>query len=100
MPENMHDYELMAIFVPQLDEQGIAAAIERYTNWIVAAGGAVGSANVWGRRALAYAINKQTEGVYVLFNFQLPPAKSRDLERNLRIDEQVIRHLLVLPAEN
>jgi small subunit ribosomal protein S6 len=99
MPENTHDYELMAIFVPQLDEQGIAAAIERYTNWIVAAGGAVGSANVWGRRALAYAIKKQTEGVYVLFNFQLPPTKSRDLERNLRIDEQVIRHLLLLPAE-
>ncbi len=100
MPENMHDYELMAIIVPQLDDQGIAAAIERYTNWIVAAGGAVGSASVWGRRSLAYAIKKQNEGVYVQFVFQMPPTKSRELDRNLRIDEQVIRHLLVRPAED
>lgn len=99
MPENTHNYELVAIFVPQLDDQGIAAAIERYTNWITTAGGAIGSTNVWGRRALAYPIKKQRDGVYVQFNFELPPTSSRELERNLRIDEQVIRHLLVRPVE-
>ncbi len=99
MPENTHDYELVVIVVSQLDEQGVAAVIERYTNWITASGGAVGSTNIWGRRVLAYAIKKHTDGVYVQFNFQLPPTKSRELERNLRIDEQVIRHLLVRPNE-
>jgi small subunit ribosomal protein S6 len=99
MPENAHDYELVVIVVPQLDEQGVAAVIERYSNWISAAGGTVGSTNVWGRRTLAYAIKKQTDGVYAQLNFQLPPNKSRELERNLRIDEQVIRHLLVRPDE-
>jgi len=99
MPENMHDYELVVIVVSQLDEQGVAAVIERYTNWITASGGTVGSTNIWGRRVLAYAIKKHTDGVYVQFNFQLPPTKSRELERNLRIDEQVIRHLLVRPNE-
>ncbi len=99
MPENTHDYELVVIVVSQLDEQGVAAVIERYTNWITASGGTVGSTNIWGRRVLAYAIKKHTDGVYVQFNFQLPPTKSRELERNLRIDEQVIRHMLVRPDE-
>ena len=99
MPENTHDYELVVIIVSQLDEQGVAAVIERYTNWIAASGGTVGSTNVWGRRVLAYPIKKQTDGVYAQLNFQLPPSKSRDLERNLRIDEQVIRHMLVRPDE-
>ena len=97
MPENTRDYELIVIVVPQLDDQGIATAIARYNNWIVAADGTVSGTNVWGRRALAYAIKKQTDGVYVQLNFQLAPGKSRELERNLRIDEQVIRHLLVRP---
>jgi small subunit ribosomal protein S6 len=99
MPENAHDYELVVIVVPQLDEQGVAAAIERYTNWIAAASGTVGSTKIWGRRVLAYPIKKHTDGVYVQLNFQLPPSKSRELERNLRIDEQVIRHMLVRPDE-
>ena len=53
------------------------------------------STNVWGRRALAYAIGKQTDGIYIQFNFQLTPNETRELERNLRLDEQVIRHLLI-----
>lgn len=100
MPETTRDYELMVVFAPQLDDQGVANAIERYTNWITAAGGAAAAPNIWGRRTLAYPIKKQTEGVYVQFDFQLPPAKSRELERNLRIDEQVLRHLLVRPDED
>lgn len=100
MSANTHSYELVAIFVSQLDDQGIATAVERYTNWIAAAGGAVGGANVWGRRALAYPIKKQSDGVYVQFNFELPPTKSRELERALRIDEQALRHLLVRLTED
>lgn len=100
MPETTRDYELMVVFAPQLDDQGVATAIERYANWITAAGGTVATPNVWGRRTLAYPIKKQTEGVYVQFVFQLPPTRSRELERNLRIDEQVLRHLLVRPDED
>ncbi len=72
MPETTRDYELMVVFAPQLDDQGVATAIERYTNWITAAGGVAAAPNVWGRRTLAYPIKKQTEGVYVQFDFQLP----------------------------
>jgi small subunit ribosomal protein S6 len=95
MPEILRDYELVTIIVPQLDDQGVATAIERISGWITSGGGTIGSTNVWGRRTLAYAIQKLNEGVYVVFNFQLPPSKTRELERDLRINEQVIRHLLV-----
>ncbi len=97
MAENLRDYELVVIIPPQLDDQGVATAIERISGWITSGGGTIGSTNVWGRRALAYAIKKQNEGVYVQFNFQLLPSKSRELERSLRLNEQVIRHLLVRP---
>jgi small subunit ribosomal protein S6 len=97
MPENLRDYELIVIIVAQLDDQGVATAIERISGWITSGGGTIGSTNVWGRRALAYAIKKKNEGVYVQFNFQLLPSKSRELERSLRLNEQVIRHLLVRP---
>jgi small subunit ribosomal protein S6 len=49
---------------------------------------------------MAYSIKKQTEGIYVQVNFQLPPNATRDLERNLKIDEQIIRHLVVRPNED
>lgn len=100
MSEITRNYELVTILVPQLDDQGIAAAIERLSGWITAVGGTVGSSNVWGRRMLAYPIKKLTEGIYAQFNFEMLPSKSRELERNLRIDEQVIRHMLVRPDED
>ncbi len=97
MPEISRDYELVVIIVPPLDDQGIATAIERISGWITSGGGTIGSTNVWGRRTLAYAIKKLNEGVYIQFNYQLLPSKSRELERSLRIDEQILRHLLVRP---
>ena len=99
MTNVLRDYELVFIAVPQLDEQGVATLTERVSGWITAAGGAIAGTNVWGRRALAYAIGKYKDGTYVQLDIQLDPSTTRDLERNLRIDEQVIRHLLVRPDE-
>ena len=89
------NYELILIAVPELDEQGVPTLTERVTGWITSAQGNVTKTSVWGRQRLAYAIRKQTEGIYILFNTELAPSATRDLERNLRIDQQVIRHLLV-----
>ena len=50
---------------------------------------------MWGRRNLAYAIRKLTEGIYVVINFQLDPSGTRELDRNLRLDEQIIRYLAI-----
>ncbi len=99
MQQAMRDYELVFIAVPTLDDEALAALTDRVTGWITGAGGTVGSTKVWGRQKLAYAIRKQTEGIYVQVNFQLVPSASRDLERNLQIEEQVMRHLVVRTDE-
>jgi small subunit ribosomal protein S6 len=99
MEQAMRDYELVLIAVPQLEEQALATLNERVAGWITSAQGTVTGTKVWGRQKLAYQIQKQTEGIYVQVNFQLPPSACRDLERNLQIDEQIVRHLLVRPDE-
>ena len=95
MQNAVRDYELVLIAVPQLDDEGLAALNERVATWITAANGAVTKTSVWGRQKLAYQIGKHTDGIYVQLDFQLNPSASRELERNLRIDEQIIRHLIV-----
>ena len=95
MTERMHDYEMVVIAVPELDEQALATFNDRITGWITSAGGTMANTNVWGRRRLAYAIRKKTDGIYVQFNYQMDPNASRELDRSLRIDEQVIRHMVI-----
>ena len=95
MSNIIRDYELVLITVPQLEEEALATLIQRVTGWIAAGNGTVTGTNVWGRRNLAYAIRKLTEGIYVVLNFQLDPSGTRELDRNLRLDEQIIRYLAI-----
>ncbi len=99
MDQPLRNYEMVVVANAALDDDGLAALNQRIANWIAAGGGAVTNTNVWGRRQLAYAINKQTNGIYVQYDFQLAPSASRELDRNLRIDENVIRHLVVRKDE-
>ncbi len=100
MEQAMRDYELVFIAVPTLEEPALTTLNERVAGWITNAKGTILGTKVWGRQKLAYQIRKQTEGIYVQVNFQLPPSACRDLERNLRIDEQVIRYLVVRPDQD
>jgi small subunit ribosomal protein S6 len=95
MSNIMRDYELVLITVPQLEEEALATLIQRVTGWITTGNGTVTNTNIWGRRQLAYAVRKLTEGIYVVVNFQMDPSGTRDLDRNLRLDEQIIRHLAI-----
>ena len=95
MSDILRDYEMVVIAAPQLDDDGLSTLTQRISGWITGANGAVSETNVWGRRSMLYPINKQTEGIYVQLNFQLAPSASRELERNLRLDEKVIRHLVI-----
>jgi small subunit ribosomal protein S6 len=97
MEQAVRDYELVFIALPTLEDQALETLNERVAGWITSAKGTVIGTKVWGRQKLAYQIRKQTEGIYVQVNFQLPPTACRDLERNLRIDEQIVRHLVVRP---
>jgi small subunit ribosomal protein S6 len=92
----MRSYELVCVVQPDLDETAFNAVIDRIKGWVTEAGGSVDKVDVWGRRRLAYPIRKHMEGQYVLFNLSLKPSTTADLERNIRYQETVLRHMLTL----
>lgn len=91
----MRHYELGFILHPQVEQPDVTQAVERVKQYVVTGGGEVTSVDVWGRRTLAYLIRKQREGTYVFFQAQLDPQAVQSLERNLKLDEQVLRYLLL-----
>jgi len=91
----MRNYELVCIVHPDLDETAFNGVIEKVKGWIAEGNGTLAKADVWGRRRMAYAIRKQREGQYVLFEFMLDPTYSATLERNIRFLEPVMRHMLI-----
>lgn len=91
----LHEYELIYILNPQLEAEALDAAIAKINQFIIGKGGAITSEDRWGKRKLAYAIKHLQEGTYVLTKFKLKPTFSKELESNLRIAEEVLRHLLV-----
>lgn len=95
MSDALRDYELVAIADPMLDDEGLAALNQRVANAIATGNGTVTETSVWGRRKLAYEIRKQTEGIYLQVNFQMAPSASRELERTLKLDEQIIRYQII-----
>ena len=90
----MRNYELVLIVQPDLDETAFNEAVDRVKSWVDNASGKVGKVDVWGKRKLAYLIQKQREGQYVLLNISLSPDATQELERNIRFLEPVMRHML------
>ena len=91
----MRYYELMMV-VPQMDDDGLSATLDRVNNDIGERGGTVVRQQRWGgNRRLAYPINNHNEGSYVLTHLELDPERASELEANLRVSEHVLRHLLL-----
>lgn len=93
--ETLHDYELVAIISPELPEERFEATLENIGRFITERGGTISETQKWGKKKLAYPIKHFTEGNYVLTRFKMKPALNKELEANLRISEEVLRHLLV-----
>ncbi len=91
----MRDYELVFIIRPNIDDEAVTAVVDKVSNLIKTGSGEVTSVDIWGRRTLAYPINNHREGVYVLFRTKMPPTALPEMERNLKLSEDVIRYLLV-----
>ncbi|MGB9592338.1 MAG: 30S ribosomal protein S6, partial [Candidatus Kryptoniota bacterium] len=87
----MRNYELVMIARPDLEENALTEIITKVTNWINENGGQIEKVDQWGKRKLAYPINKQTEGHYVQMNLSIPAVYAPQLERNLRYLEPVMR---------
>jgi len=94
----MRNYELVCILQPDLDETAFNGVIDRVKGWVSDSGGSVEKVDIWGRRKLSYTIRKQRDGQYVLLNIALNPSAAAELERNLRFQESIIRHMLSVVA--
>ena len=94
----MNKYELMFIIDPVLDDEKKDAVIETVKG-IIAASGEVAETDVWGLKKLAYPIQKKTEGYYVVMQFTATPDLPKELDRRLRISDNVMRHIIVSKDE-
>ena len=90
----MRNYELVCVIQPDLDETAFNGVLEKVKSWISDSGGTVDKVDVWGRRKLAYIIKKHREGQFVLLNMTMNPTATAELQRNLRFQEPIIRHML------
>lgn len=96
----MNRYEMIYIIDTDLEETARKELIEKVSALITNNGGEIEKIDeTWGKRRLAYAINYKTEGWYVLVNFKAPVDLPRELERNLQINENVLRYLVIKLVE-
>ncbi len=91
----LRTYELVLVVQPGLDEEGLDAFVNTFTGMVDEAGGQVVDMEHMGRRRLAYPIRKATEGHYVLLHLNLESPALREIERRIRLSEDVLRHLIV-----
>ncbi|MDU0968048.1 MAG: 30S ribosomal protein S6 [Actinomycetaceae bacterium] len=91
----MRAYELMVILNPEVDERTVAPAMEKLLKVVVDNGGTVDNVDIWGKRRLAYDINKQSEGIYVVVDMTTTPDIAAELDRQLSLNETVMRTKLL-----
>ena len=91
-------YELLLILDPSLDERTVAPSIDTFLNVVRQGGGSVESVEVWGRRRLAFEIRKNAEGIYAVINVTAPSAAVTELDRQLNLNESVLRTKIIRPA--
>ena len=94
----MHQYELMVILDPEIDERTVAPSLDKFLNVVLNDGGTIENIDIWGKRRLAYEIQKKNEGIYAVVNFTAEPATTTELDRQLKLSEAVMR-TKVLRAE-
>lgn len=88
-------YELVYIVRPTVDEQALAAVNERVERIVAGNGGEITRRDDWGKRRLAYPITKFNEGFYSVLQLNLPPTAVREIERSLKLTEDVLRYIVV-----
>ena len=95
---SLRQYEIMIILDPEIEERTVAPSLDKYLTVVKSDGGSVDKVDIWGRRRLAYDIKKKAEGIYAVVNFTAEPATAKELDRQLGLNEVVLR-TKVLRAE-
>ena len=97
METALRAYEVMVILDPDLEERTVAPSLDTYLNVVRQDGGSVEKVDVWGRRRLAYEIDKNAEGIYAIIELQAEPATVKELDRQLSLNESVLRTKVIRP---
>ena len=97
METALRTYEVMVILDPSLDERTVAPSLDTYLNVVRQDGGQIESVDVWGKRRLAYEINKSAEGIYAVIDLKAEPATVKELDRQLTLNESVLRTKVIRP---
>lgn len=93
----LRQYEVMVILDPDLDERTVAPSLDTYLNVVRQSGGTVENVDVWGKRRLAYEINKKSEGIYAVIDLTAEAAAVKELDRQLSLNESVVRTKVIRP---
>jgi small subunit ribosomal protein S6 len=93
----MRHYEMMVILDPSLEERTIQPSLEQFLQVVRSAGGTVDKVDIWGRRRLAYDIDKKSEGIYTVIDLTSEPDTVKELDRQLNLNEAVLRTKIIRP---
>jgi small subunit ribosomal protein S6 len=94
----MRQYELMVILDAELEERTVGPSLDRFLNVVRQGGGTIDKVDIWGRRRLAYDIDKKSEGIYAVVDMTTEPAVAQELDRQLNLNEAVMRTKLLQAA--
>ena len=95
----MRAYELMVIFSPEVEDRAVEPSLSKFLEIVTNAGGTIDNMDIWGRRRLAYEIQKKSEGIYAVVNFTATPETSAELDRVLNLNEYVMSTKIIRPEE-
>ena len=95
----MRAYELLVILDPSTDERTVAPSLDKYLNVVRNDGGSVESVDVWGKRRLAYEVKKNAEGIYAIVQLTAEPATVKELDRQLTLNESILRTKVIRPSK-
>ena len=93
----MRHYELMVILDPEIEEKTVAPSLDKYLTVVTIGGGTVDKIDIWGRRRFAYPILKKSEGIYAVVDMTATPEIAQELDRQLGLNEAVLRTKLIRP---
>ena len=95
----MREYELMVILNPEVEERAVEPTLKKFLEVVTQENGTVDKLDIWGRRRLAYEIQKKSEGIYAVVNFTAEPQTAKELDRVLSLNEAVMRTKIIRPEE-
>ena len=95
----MRAYELMVILNPEVEDRAGEPSLSKFLEIVTNAGGTIDNLDIWGRRRLAYEIQKKSEGIYAVVNFTASPETAAELDRVLNLNESVMRTKIIRPED-